>query len=233
MKLKRILVLLLACMPLANVFADGNEDAKKQINKIKKDNSYLYAETTAASQDEAKAFAEDMLHQEINEWVAKQKKLRGSSNLVVNNKQTIWTTMALPRGNMFRSFIYVKKSDILPVTNSEVIANTNAPASGDTGVAPAKVEVIIPDVVKELSGYTDYKTFAAQVMQLKTSGKITKYAYYAQLDNPDNYYLAIYNRAGNVVAILTPGNARRNIRTGQSDSVSNYKGCGAIGFQVQ
>lgn len=233
MKLKRILVLLLACMPLANVFADGNEDAKKQINKIKKDNSYLYAETTAASQDEAKAFAEDMLHQEINEWVAKQKKLRGSSNLVVNNKQTIWTTMALPRGNMFRSFIYVKKSDILPVTNSEVIANTNAPSSGDTGVAPAKVEVIIPDVVKELSGYTDYKTFAAQVMQLKTSGKITKYAYYAQLENPDNYYLAIYNRAGNVVAILTPGNARRNIRTGQSDSVSNYKGCGAIGFQVQ
>lgn len=233
MKLRRILILALACLPLANVLADENEDAKKQINKIKKDNSYLYAETTAASQEEAKSFAEDILHQEINEWVAKQKKLKGSANLVVNNKQTLWTTMELPRGNMYHSFIYVKKSDILPVSNSEVIENTNATAAGNTEVASSKVEVIIPDVVKELSQYTDYKTFAAQVMQMKTSGKVTKYAYYAQLDNPDNYYLAIYNRAGSVVAILTPGSSRRNIQTGQSDSVSNYKGCGAIGFQVQ
>lgn len=233
MKLKRILILIIACLPLVNIFADDEEAAKKQINKIKKDNSYLYAETTAASQEEAKAFAEDILNQVINEWVAKQKKMRGSTNLAINNKQTLWTTMALPRGNMFRSFIYVKKSDIIPVETSEVIENTGAVVSETVNVAPAKVEMIIPDVVKELSQYTDYKTFAAQVMQMKTNGKITQYAYYAQLDNPDNYYLAIYNRAGNVVAILTPGTSRKNIQTGQNDSISNYKGCGAIGFQVQ
>lgn len=233
MKLKRILILIIVCLPLVNIFADDEEAAKKQINKIKKDNSYLYAETTAASQEEAKAFAEDILNQVINEWVAKQKKMRGSTNLAINNKQTLWTTMALPRGNMFRSFIYVKKSDIIPVETSEVIENTGAVVSETVNVAPAKVEMIIPDVVKELSQYTDYKTFATQVMQMKTNGKITQYAYYAQLDNPDNYYLAIYNRAGNVVAILTPGTSRKNIQTGQNDSISNYKGCGAIGFQVQ
>jgi len=52
------------------------------------------------------------------------------------------------------------------------------------------------------------------------------------LQNPKDYYLAIYNKEGEVVAVLTPGTERINVQTRQTDSEKNYKGCGAIGFKI-
>ena len=46
-------------------------------------------------------------------------------------------------------------------------------------------------------------------------------------------YLAIYNKAGKVVAVLTPGDSRINVKTQEADKISNYSGCGAIGFTVK
>ena len=51
-----------------NVRADNNEDLKKQINQIKKNSQYIYAEVTAATEIEAKDLAEEILYSEINEY---------------------------------------------------------------------------------------------------------------------------------------------------------------------
>ena len=101
---------------------DNTDEIKKQINKIKKNNQYIYAESTAPTETDARNYAEEKLYEEVNAWVETQRKLKKSSNLVVNNKKELWTILEMPRGsNMFRSFIYVKKNDILPVENSTVI----------------------------------------------------------------------------------------------------------------
>ena len=172
---------------------------------------------------------EEMLYEEVNEWAATKKKLQNSVNIAVNNKQSLWTTISLPRGNMFRSFIYVKKSDILPVENSDIINNTNIQPSEVTALQ-SSIEKILPKTVETLAECTEYSDFVSKVKQFKTEGKLRSYARYAQLDNPEVCYLAIYNKDGKIVAILSPGNERHNINTGNPDSVANYSGCGAIGF---
>lgn len=208
--------------------ADDVEEAKKQINSIKKNSQYIYAEATALTAQEARDLAEEMLYDEINKWAANQKKLKDSPNLVINNKNELWASMMLPRGNMQRAFIYVKKTDILPAANTQVIVNSNATASAQGST----VELIVPDVVKEIALCTEYSDMASKVELMKRQGKIRSFARYAQLTNPDVCYLAIYNTAGKVVAVLSPGSQRRNVQTGELDGVANYNGCGAIGFEV-
>lgn len=238
MKIKRLI--LLAVIPLlaltAGAATGDNDEIKKKINSIKKESVkknglYLCAEATAPTEQEAYDIAVEMLYDEINAWAASRKDMQNSANLAVNNTQSLWTTISLPRGNMFRSFIYVKRSDILPVENSEVIDNRNA-NSADTPDIESKVEEILPEAVTELLKCTEYSDFAVKVKQLKSEGRLKNYARYAQLDNPEACYLAIYNKEGKVVAILSPGTQRHNVGTGQADSVKNYSGCGAIGFIV-
>ena len=237
MKGIRFLAAIAACLIVAVTTADETDEAKKKINSIKKNNSYLYAEVTAATADEARSLAEEILYSEINEWAAGQKKLRNSPGLAVNNKQTLWTIMSLPRGNMFRSFIYVKKSDILPVDNSEVIANPAAEAGQAAGSETqprltSTVAPVVPEAVAELMKFADYKPMAERIMRMKAEGKVASYNYYAQLSNPEACYLAIYSREGKLVAFLSPGKERVNLATGKPDKVANYSGHGAVGFIV-
>jgi len=205
-----------------------NNEIKKQINSIKKSSQYLYGEVTAPTLEEAKNLAQESLYEKINEWVATKKKLQDGRNIVVNNKKEIYGEVSLPRGNMFRSFIYVKKSDIIATDNTEVIQNnvTQMPKT-----AQAKKE--LPAAVATLCACTKYDDLAKKIKELKATGKITNYARYASLDNPEEYYLAIYDKSGKVLAILSPGSTRNNVRTGEVDNVTNYSGCGAIGFKLK
>lgn len=205
-----------------------NNEVKKKINSIKKSSLYLYGEVTAPTLDEAKSLAQESLYEQINEYVATKKKLQNGRNIVVNNKSEIYGEVSLPRGNMFRSFVYVKKSDIIATNNTEVIQN-NTTLMPKT--AQAKKE--LPEVVAALCALTKYDDLAKKIKEYKATGKIEKYARYASLDNPDEYYLAIYNTAGKVVAILSPGSTRKNVKTDEIDNVTNYSGCGAIGFKIK
>lgn len=215
-------------------WADDKE-VSRQIRDIMVSNQYLYGEHTAATEKEAKDVAEEILEKNIKEWVATRKKLRGSQNLIVNNKQSLQTSLSMSRGNMTRVFMYVKKSDIIAGNNTEVIRQSPRVPSAtvepvkSTGVG-TKMQKKYPEVVTTIASFTDYKPMAEKIMQFKEQGKITRYARYTSLDKPDLYYLAVYNTAGKVVAVLTPGPTRYNVKTGEMDKVTNYSGCGAIGF---
>lgn len=225
----RILLSITLCLlALTAAQAGPTDDVKKEINKIKKSSQYIYAESTAPTEEDARAYAEERLFDEVNKWVSTQKKMKGSANLVVNNRKELWTTLSMPRGtNMYRYFIYVKKKDIIPTDNAVVIANESRPAVEE------KLQPVLPEAVNLLAGITDYYAMAEKVKQLKAEDKIEDYGRYASLDDPDECYLIIYNREGKVVAILTPGPERLNVKTNQPDGVANYSGCGAIGIEVE
>lgn len=247
MKLRTLLICLLACLPLAMLEADNNDDIKKKLNSIKKNSLYIYGEATAATEEEAHALAEEILYGEINSWAAKKRKFQKSADFAVNNIKSLCNTLSLPRGNMIRSFIYVKKSDIIPVNNLEIISNTKAEVMEESKVerisssssstttstaAVAATPMRVPSCIQELIRYTDYFQMVDKLKEMKAAGKVKSYARYAQLDNPEACYLVIYNKAGKVVAILTPGSERRNVATGKVDAVSNYSGHGALGVEV-
>lgn len=246
MKLRTLLIYLLACLPLAMLEADNNDDIKKKLNSIKKNSLYIYGEATAATEEEAHALAEEILYDEINSWAAKKRKFQKSADFAVNNVKSLCNTLSLPRGNMIRSFIYVKKSDIIPVNNLEIISNTKAEGMEESKVerisssssstaaaaAVAATPMRVPSCIQELIRYTDYFEMVDKLKEMKAAGKVKSHARYANLDNPEVCYLVVYSRAGKVVAILTPGSERRNVATGKVDAVSNYSGHGALGVEV-
>lgn len=225
----RILLSITLCLlALTAAQAGPTDDVKKEINKIKKSSQYIYAESTAPTEEDARAYAEERLFDEVNKWVSTQKKMKGSANLVVNNRKELWTTLSMPRGtNMFRYFVYVRKKDIIATDNAVVIENESRPAVEE------KLQPVLPEAISLLAGITDYYAMAEKVKQLEAEGKIKGYDRYASLDDPDKYYLIIYNKEAKVVAILTPGPDRLNVKTNQPDGVANYSGCGAIGIEVE
>jgi hypothetical protein len=94
------------------------------------------------------------------------------------------------------------------------------------------VALDVPEPVRAVAACTRYQQMAEKIKELKAAGKIGHYARYGNLERPEIYYLVIYNQQGGVETVLTPGADRINVRTGQPDKVTNYHGCGAIGFTI-
>lgn len=111
-------------------------DVKTQINQIKKNTSdYIYAEITATTEPDAKMLAEDLLYEEINKWAATQQNLQASQKFLVNNKTSCITTLSTTRGNMFRCFMYIRKSDIQNANNADLVENTSLKSNRDVQIS--------------------------------------------------------------------------------------------------
>ena len=123
--MKRTFTLILMALVGIAAFSQSVEEQKKKIASIKKNSSYIYAEVTTTSQQQAIDLATDMLHNNVNEWAAKKKKFAGSNKIVTRNTNYTVEQITMPRANMYRAFMYVKKSDVIPADNVEVI---NTPA---------------------------------------------------------------------------------------------------------
>lgn len=236
MKTKFCLMLLLVLQALTGSYAQQTEEQKKEINKIKKSSLYLYAETTMPDKEEAMMTAIDMLKDEAQRWVSEKKKKQETDvdwEVVMTNVTQSYNKIELPRGNMYRAFAYVKKSDIITGKNV-IVSDVEMPESEVEEITeafkPQPAEQ--PEAIKRLLALKLYDEVPACVETLKKEGLITEYNRYASLSNPDDYVLIIYNRAGEVEAILSEGAERINMRTRQADGVANYKGRGAIGVKL-
>ena len=75
--------------------------------------------------------AEDLLYEEINKWAATQQNLQASQKFLVNNKTSCITTLSTTRGNMFRCFMYIRKSDIQNANNADLVENTSLKSDRD------------------------------------------------------------------------------------------------------
>ena len=114
MKLKTTLVLL-GCIIAASISAQQSET--KQINSIKRNNQYIYAEATMATESEAYQVAEELLTVYINDYVEDKKKLSKAENIIIKDIASNCDKIHMMRGEMYRVFVYVTKSDIIPADN--------------------------------------------------------------------------------------------------------------------
>ncbi len=234
--MKKTLTFILAILIGMAGFSQSVEEQKKKITSIKKDSNYIYAEVTTTSQQQAIDLATDLLYHNINEWTAKNKKFAGAAKVITVNTNYDVEKITMPRANMFRAFMYVKKSDIIPADNAQVNDNQNAAAAGNSPkpatLAPvAKVE--LSEVAKELLKIENTGQLSKTLKELKNSGKISEYNNLKGLKNKDltEYIMVVFNKDGIVEAILSEGKNRINLKTGSLDQMSNYKGRGAIGVK--
>lgn len=305
---KLVIALFAILCPTAGFAQKDYASEKALITKVKRSpGTYVYAEATCRTEEEAKSIAEDVFLQNINEYVASQKKLRGANNIVVNNQKGLQQTVTMPRGsNMHRVFMYVKKNDIIPADNSvvlskEEVAKTETPApkanakteakvatptadvttpkadvaevkaesaQPKTEVAQPKTEVAeakaepkaepkaevkaetkatttevaastlekiipekpqdIPEAAKKMATFTNVKTAAVWLKDMKANGTVTEYNKYNAVADKEAYWLVIYDSHGDIAAVLTDGKQRRNAATQKPDHERNYPNCAAL-----
>ena len=320
---KLVIALFAILCPTAGFAQKDYATEKALITKVKRSpGTYVYAEATCRTEEEAKSIAEEVFLQNINEYVASQKKLRGANNIVVNNQKGLQQTVTMPRGsNMHRVFMYVKKNDIIPADNSVVLskeevaktetpapkanAKTEAPkpktnepktnvtntetakvatptadvttpkadvaevkaesAQPKTEVAEAKADVkaeakaepkaeakaetkatttevaastlekiipekpqAIPEAAKKMATFTNVKTAAVWLKDMKANGTVPEYNKYNAVADKEAYWLVIYDSHGDIAAVLTDGKQRRNAATQKPDHERNYPNCAAL-----
>ena len=205
------------------------EEQKRKINTIKKSNSYIYAEATLDNDQEALDLAQELLYQRINEYIATKKKFRDAKKTVVINQNYASEKIKLPRGNMYRAFMYVKKSDIIPTENA-VVGHVEVKEDKQSTVEFIQDNEDVMKIICDLKTLDDMRS---ELARLKQEDKIASYAKYSELASPENFILIIYDKQGLVKAVLSEGKQRINLNTNQPDNISNYKGTGAVGVKIK
>lgn len=248
--MKRLVIsMLFAVMAIGTFSQDGNaDDQKKKINAIKKSSSYIFAEVTTTNEEQALELAYAMLTRNIDEWAAKQKKFAGSTKTVTLNQGYSTEKITMPRANMYRAFVYVKKSDIIPATNVDVRATAPEVAEPVQSKSSKQASKKVKDgsavsvmtardtVIGELLAIENTGQLTSKLDELVKAGKVAEYSKMGKLNkegkNLADYIMVVYNRDGLVEALLSEGEARTNLKTQAADSMSNYKGRFALGVKL-
>lgn len=243
--------LLLAAAPATTLVAQekSRDELKYEINSIKKDPLYIYAESTTENRDDAMDMAIEALEGKARMWVKLQREVRQlPANLEIADIDDVCGRIEMPRGNMNRAFVYIKKDDIFRTGGSRTEARNQQAEEARRNVAPATAEPFgtpkqpaaqpapapaVHPAIARLLTLKKYDEVVPMLDGLKAEGLVASYARYAQLGNPNDYVLIIYNRQAQIEAILSTGASRTNLATGAPDGVDNYKGRGAIGVKLQ
>lgn len=239
--MKNILIML-AMFGLAITTAVAQSDvtiATRQINSIKVDNDYIYAESTSSDWETAYDNAKALLEVNVEEW-AKETNVDDAQGCIVKAQNSIFKIQSR-RGNLYRAFLYVRKADIQTFSTPKEVIVAVVPR----GEAPAEISVTTTtEKPEEIIIEPSYKTteFENEFLMVNhfddvelfiKSYNLTKgqYGKFSTMPVLKANYLFVYNRAGQIVAHLLYRNAEYiNVLTGKIDSIDNYKGCGAIWF---
>ena len=159
-------------------------------------------------------------------------------------------TLVLRRAEMYRVFAFVKKDALLsgkteqnqPYQKNDSVVRSVTPYKMQRGELMSKqTEKVIRkwmsldnEAIQRIKKARTFFDLSSILPPLKEQGLITGYGKYATVDHPEDYYLIVYDIAGNIKALLEPGEEkRRNLNTGADDSLDNYRGCGAIWFALR
>lgn len=230
--------IIISCLLTLLVQAAWTQSAEKQkelIASVKKSSEYIYAEATCETAEDAGREAMKIIRQKINAYVTQQ----GGKTNANSQPQRI----ELPRGNMTRVFVYVKKNSLITGGISQSATSNvsqSAPPSLQGSDASARnlnsgrAQSSDRDVaIAELCGIKTVSMLKTALPRMKKEGKILSWASYHELANPENFILVIYDREGNIKAVLSEGRERKNLIKGISDSIRNYKGTGAVGVKLK
>ena len=202
------------------------------INAVKKDSSFLYAEATMVSREEAAQVACELLQGEIIRWSMECQSPIDSIKACKLSEMA--DTMVVRRASLYRVFSYINKIRLKATTQ---------PEKRDSTLLNCKTKETLMrkfslkkdnGVLRKILHARNFFELQEIMEPLKKSGEIVDYGKYASMKNPADCYLIVYDPAGNICAWLDKGaDLRRNLKTGKDDSVMNYRGCGAIWFVIK
>ena len=224
MAMKKIVLLLTYLFASVPGQAQGAEsvDSLNDINVIKRDTSYIYAEATMKDAIEAQSSARGILELKLYEWLRNKYPGLNADSLVNLSKES-WHDLVTRRGKYKRVFVFVSKDRVLPVVEE--------PES-------VKEELSVPELTADeerMADIYDFTSIEPYINGLKYGGRLKAYGKYASLPEETPCYLFVCNGDGEVVAVLRQAEdgSYFNLREKKDDNVRNYKNCGAIWFQLK
>lgn len=121
--LKYVMLFVSALIAVSMAAQSDDMSVSKRINKIKRDGAYIYAEATASTEAEAKSICDDIIKVEISKYVASKKNLSNADQVIIKDARYEQQYLSMPRGDMVRVFIYVRKSDIEGGNNASILSS--------------------------------------------------------------------------------------------------------------
>ena len=128
---KTILILVTLCSWLINPVL-AQQEKNEEINRIKRDLSYLNATgTSTTSAEEASENAKILIISEIEQWLSEN--ANGDISSYIAKSEEHLSFIDTKFGSLHRSFAYVKKTDILPDYKAETVSTESSePVTTDT-----------------------------------------------------------------------------------------------------
>lgn len=241
---KRTFLMLLAAMIAITAFCQ--ESDSKKINKIKRNNQYLYAEATTKDPKEAYETALELLNSYIDEYVKSKKKYNSSENIIIKDIGQKSEKIQMKRGELTRVFVYVNKKDIIPAENSTLRENAGKKEKEKELVS--QVEPIEPqegnislrlekawqqELIDQILSCQTLIEAKSLLNRQKAEFRVKRTGAPASCRNKAASYWVIGDEAGNLVTVLGMGsNERTNFRTLQVDSLENYPDAVAVWFTM-
>lgn len=224
--------------------AQSSADVAKSINAIKRDTMYIYAEATMKDLNEASVGARAILEMKVGDWVHSQLPNEEIDVCIVKAKDHL-VQLETQRGDYFRAFVYVRKNDIMPVTDRNEVAVFNVSPKEQTDIAEqtiisedAKIEetpaLKLSSEEEQMKQVESFYEIEPYIKRLKSSDRLAAYGKYVTLPKDEDCHLFVYDKQGNISALIRKsGSTQYNLNTLKEDNVKNYKNCGAIWFQLK
>lgn len=242
---KTLTLLLLIVVGHLSVNTQTVADVAKNINKIKRDTMYIYAEATMKDLNEAYNGARAILEMKVGDWVRDQHPDEGIEVCIVKAKEH-FVQLETRRGDFYRAFVFVRKTDIMPVADKgEVAVFEVAPAvkpdnmetaiiSEDAPTEAEKTPILeLTSEEKQMKLIKSFYEVEPYIKGLKSKDMLKDYGKYATMPEED-CHLFVYDKQGNISALIRKsGSTQYNLNTLKEDNVKNYKNCGAIWFQLK
>jgi hypothetical protein len=148
------------------------QSISKQINDVKRSSKYIYAEATLETETKAYELANELLMNQISEYMAEKGSLKNAETIVVKNVSGRAERLQMKRGTMTRVFLYVKKKDIILADNMRVIVNNERQQKkAETNFdSPSEIEVEQVDSIgSEYEMITDVDSLDVNEMNFNTA----------------------------------------------------------------
>lgn len=213
--------------------AQESESPSKTINKIKRDGSYVYAEATAKTRDEAVEAARQLLLVEISQYVATKKKFSGAGQVLIKDMRTESQSIEMPRGDMTRIFLYVKKSDLIAAETVETVNQTTltaitprpepkkvkeekkeAPASKEEVAEPVSHNVLTVEdsslkdwqknLIRDVMDKQDFHKVKMTLNKYKSQYKVKRLgSNETSCPNPREAFYIVFGDGGNIIQFIS------------------------------
>ena len=190
----------------------------RQINALKRDTTLIYAEATMEKLKDAETNANTIFNMKLSEWVKLQYDM-DLSDVELREIRLHRKEIQMMRYYLYRVFVYISKDSIKVEHPEPEIKEEKIMLNEE------ELEMVTLDSFYKIEPY---------IKLLESKGKLKAYGKFKNLPNNDLCYLFIYNKEGEIVAVMKhTADAVLNLKTLEQDIVTNYKNCGAIWFQLK